>query len=114
LNGREIGILAPIAIACFVLGVYPNVLIHSIQPAADRQILARVFNQSDTPALAESTSKPLHPPAVPAESRGTAFHAVIVAWASSPCMHGQDPRATNTGKMPVPRETVTLAAGGAR
>ncbi len=51
LTPREIGILAPIAVACLVLGVYPNLLIRSIQPAAERQVLARVFDPGETEML---------------------------------------------------------------
>jgi NADH-quinone oxidoreductase subunit M len=39
LTPREIGILTPIAVVCLVLGVMPNVVLDSIQPAADRQVL---------------------------------------------------------------------------
>ncbi len=53
LTGREIGILTPIAALCLLLGVYPNLLIDSIQPAADRQVLARVYRESSAPMLRE-------------------------------------------------------------
>lgn len=43
LTGREIGVLAPIAMLCLVLGVYPKPMIDSVQPAVHRQVLARVF-----------------------------------------------------------------------
>ncbi len=42
LNTREIGILAPIAAACLLLGLFPNTILSSIRPAADKQILARL------------------------------------------------------------------------
>ncbi|MGQ9649712.1 MAG: complex I subunit 4 family protein [Phycisphaerae bacterium] len=42
LNKREVGILAPIAAACLALGLFPNVILSSIRPAVDRQILARL------------------------------------------------------------------------
>ena len=51
LNGREIGILAPIAVACLVLGVLPNLLIKSIQPAAEQQVLARIFDHTEMSGL---------------------------------------------------------------
>ena len=41
LTGREIGILASIAVLCVVFGVYPKLLTDSITPAAEKQILAR-------------------------------------------------------------------------
>jgi len=47
LTPREIGILAPIAVLCLVIGIWPNLLLHSIGPAADRQILSRVFEYDD-------------------------------------------------------------------
>jgi len=43
LTAREVGVLAPIAIACAVLGVWPRPVIDTIQPAAGRQVLQRVF-----------------------------------------------------------------------
>ncbi len=55
LTPREIGILAPIAVACVVLGVWPNSIIDTIRPAADRQVLWRVFD------------KPIEAPAYPHE-----------------------------------------------
>ncbi len=39
LTGREIGVLAPLALACVFLGVYPRPVIETIQPAVQRQIL---------------------------------------------------------------------------
>jgi NADH-quinone oxidoreductase subunit M len=42
LNRRELGILAPIAAACLMLGLFPNTILSSIRPAADKQILARM------------------------------------------------------------------------
>jgi NADH-quinone oxidoreductase subunit M len=50
LTRREIAILAPVAVLCLVLGVYPKPVIDSIQPAADRQILARVYRNHQEPA----------------------------------------------------------------
>jgi len=44
LTAREIGVLAPIAALCLWIGVYPSHLVTSIQPALDRQVLARVLN----------------------------------------------------------------------
>ncbi|GMV97966.1 MAG: hypothetical protein AMXMBFR83_23190 [Phycisphaerae bacterium] len=43
LTRREIAILTPIALACVLIGVYPGMLTASIQPAVERQVLARVF-----------------------------------------------------------------------
>ncbi len=43
LTPREVGILTPIAVLCVVLGVVPNVVIDSIQPAARRQVLQHVY-----------------------------------------------------------------------
>ncbi len=50
LTPREIGILVPIALLCLVLGVKPNLLINTIQPAAEKQVLQRVFSHdTDVP-----------------------------------------------------------------
>jgi len=46
LTKREIGILAPIALVCLLLGVWPKPVIDVIQPAAEKQILARVYGES--------------------------------------------------------------------
>lgn len=42
LSAREISILTPIAICCLVLGVCPNLVIDSVQPAAVTAVLKRV------------------------------------------------------------------------
>ncbi|GMU21009.1 MAG: NADH:ubiquinone oxidoreductase subunit M [Phycisphaerae bacterium] len=49
LTPREIGILAPIALACLFLGVYPRPLIDTIHPAAERQVLTRVYYPDNGP-----------------------------------------------------------------
>jgi NADH:ubiquinone oxidoreductase subunit 4 (subunit M) len=45
LCAREIGVLAPIGFFCVLIGVWPNLLLSSIQPAAERQVLARVIQK---------------------------------------------------------------------
>ncbi len=40
LTGREIGVLAPLALACVLLGVYPRPVIQTIHPAVEHQVLA--------------------------------------------------------------------------
>jgi len=40
LNRREIAILAPIALCCLVIGVYPRPLLDSFEPAIERNVLA--------------------------------------------------------------------------
>jgi len=40
LTGREIGVLAPLALACVLLGVYPRPVIDTIHPAVQHQVLA--------------------------------------------------------------------------
>ena len=42
LTPREIGILAPIALCCLFLGVYPKPVMNVMEPALDRAVLARV------------------------------------------------------------------------
>ena len=39
LTRREIGILAPIAVVCLVLGIYPKTVLDSMQPAISRHVL---------------------------------------------------------------------------
>lgn len=46
LSAREIGILAPLALACLAIGVYPKPLLKSIQPAIDRQVAANVLDRT--------------------------------------------------------------------
>ncbi len=62
LNGREIGILAPIAVLCLVIGVWPKPMIESMQPAIEEHILAsRVVDgdmdvaQKDADAVEQET-----------------------------------------------------------
>jgi NADH-quinone oxidoreductase subunit M len=43
LNGREIGVLAPIAAICLALGLYPKPVLTNIQSAVDKQVLVRVL-----------------------------------------------------------------------
>ena len=47
LNGREIGVLAPLAVLCLVLGLYPKPMLTNIETSVDRQVLARVLVQPD-------------------------------------------------------------------
>ncbi len=51
LTGREIGVLAPIAAVCLIIGVWPASVTRSMQPALERQILNRVL-----PVVAEETA----------------------------------------------------------
>jgi NADH-quinone oxidoreductase subunit M len=43
LTGREIGVLAPIAVLCLIIGVWPASVTTSMRPALERQILSRVL-----------------------------------------------------------------------
>lgn len=52
LTRREISILAPIAAACLVLGVWPKPLIQSLEPAIEFNILAARANAGESVALA--------------------------------------------------------------
>jgi NADH-quinone oxidoreductase subunit M len=45
LTPREIGILAPIALVCLAIGVRPNLILDTVQPAARRQVLQHVFDE---------------------------------------------------------------------
>lgn len=47
LTFREIGVLMPLAVACVWIGVYPSHLLNSIQPALEKQIIARVLVEPD-------------------------------------------------------------------
>lgn len=42
LNGREIGILLPLAVAALALGVYPRVITDPLEPLLDAQIMRRI------------------------------------------------------------------------
>jgi len=53
LTRREVGILAPIAAVCLLLGVYPKVMTNVMEPAVDGAVLARVFHMQDWRAEAE-------------------------------------------------------------
>ncbi len=49
LTRREIGILAPIAVACLLLGVYPKPVLENVmEPALVREVLARVLEKNET------------------------------------------------------------------
>ncbi len=66
LTPREIGVLTPIALCCLLIGLWPNALIDSIQPAAERQVLNRVFASTierDIPFrnVADASAKPSEP-----------------------------------------------------
>jgi NADH-quinone oxidoreductase subunit M len=54
LNRREIGILAPIALACLLLGVYPKPATQLMQPALARQVLARMTGDGAVAARARA------------------------------------------------------------
>lgn len=43
LTPREVGILAPIALACLLLGVYPKPVMQVMQPSLEQAVLAKVF-----------------------------------------------------------------------
>jgi len=44
LTRREVGILAPIAVCCLLLGVYPKAVTDVMEPALGRSVLARVYD----------------------------------------------------------------------
>lgn len=48
LTRREIAILAPIAVICLVLGVYPRLMTDVTGPSLDRGVLAHVYHVADT------------------------------------------------------------------
>jgi len=49
LTAREIGILAPIGVLCVLIGVWPRPLLDVMQPALQRQVLARVLPDARSP-----------------------------------------------------------------
>ncbi|HVP09901.1 MAG TPA: NADH-quinone oxidoreductase subunit M, partial [Phycisphaerae bacterium] len=61
LTRREVGILAPIALICLVLGVYPKIATSVMEPALERSILARTF-QASAWHEAEATRSSVGPP----------------------------------------------------
>ena len=50
LTPREVGILTPLAVLCLVLGLFPNLVLSTMGPALDREILARVMATGGAPA----------------------------------------------------------------
>jgi NADH:ubiquinone oxidoreductase subunit 4 (subunit M) len=56
LTRREVGILAPIAAVCLLLGVYPKVMTNVMEPAVDGAVLARVFHTQDWRAAGDSSA----------------------------------------------------------
>jgi len=59
LEGREVGILAPIAALCLLIGLWPGALTRSIQPALATQVLARFHTPGGEPdgAAAQRSSE---------------------------------------------------------
>jgi NADH-quinone oxidoreductase subunit M len=57
LNGREIGILVPIAAACVLLGVYPRIVTDRMDPLIQSQIVARVHDTNGYQALAAAQKR---------------------------------------------------------
>ena len=51
LTPREVGILTPLAVLCLVLGLFPNLVLSTMGPALDREILARVMATGGAPAV---------------------------------------------------------------
>ncbi|MFQ5501267.1 MAG: NuoM family protein, partial [Phycisphaerae bacterium] len=56
LTPREVGILAPIALCCLFLGIYPKPVMNAMEPALDRAVLARVhpWSADETVAIVET------------------------------------------------------------
>jgi NADH-quinone oxidoreductase subunit M len=48
LTRREIGILTPIALCCILLGVYPNIVLPSLESAVQQNVLMRTLNTRQT------------------------------------------------------------------
>lgn len=74
LNPREIAILAPLALLCFVLGVAPRLITDSLDPALEHQVLGRIVRTDDQPgpmhALASADPPaPLHEAAADVAAR---------------------------------------------
>jgi len=58
LTRREIGVLAPIAVVCLLLGVYPKLATSVMEPALEDAVLARVYEGPDwRQAAAESAGR---------------------------------------------------------
>jgi NADH-quinone oxidoreductase subunit M len=58
LTGREVGVLAPIAVVCVVLGVWPACVTKSMQPALERQILSRVLAPTSVQTAEDDADRP--------------------------------------------------------
>ncbi|MFQ6048985.1 MAG: NuoM family protein, partial [Phycisphaerae bacterium] len=69
LTGREIGVLAPIAALCILLGVFPKPLLQTIEPAVQQQVLVRVYAARAEPQAIQSPGDVVRaPPATPMQA----------------------------------------------
>lgn len=82
LTRREIGVLAPIAVACLFLGVYPMPVIDTIQPAAREHVLSWVYGSGEEAEFVNASpargDRALISPAAP-EATGN-FRETDTAW----------------------------------
>jgi NADH-quinone oxidoreductase subunit M len=100
LTGREIAILAPIAILCLVIGVWPKPMIATMQPSLEKQVLARVLpTDMPSPALPFAAAGPS---AEPDTANQYASASNTSGNAAEPSLAGP-PRAVPTSRNPEPR-----------
>jgi len=57
LTPREIGILAPLALSCLFLGVYPKPALEMMRPSLDRAVLVRVIPAAEAVAKSSETTE---------------------------------------------------------
>ena len=88
LTAREIGVLAPIAVLCLLIGVWPKPVLQAMSPAIDDNILARVLGEPQASSLADGRQ----------EQPATARTVVrVVSPASEEVGHPSNPRASARG-----------------
>ena len=73
LTRREIGILAPIACACLLLGVYPKIATDIMNPALEQAVLAKVHqaHKADSPPAQVGPRTVAAAPAAPSQDRAS-------------------------------------------
>ncbi len=91
LTPREVGVLAPIAIICVIVGVYPASVTNTMQPALERQILRRMAIATPAVEKAKPAAEQHHaaleageaksvrgigPHSVPSRSSGNPSHSL--------------------------------------
>jgi len=99
LTRREVGVLTPIAVLCVVLGVLPKPLLDSMEPAIERQVLARIYAAPtpQQPALPRNIAE-ADPPALQRLPRPSANPAHVAPSVAPRATHPPDASRTPAGR----------------